>query len=148
MSTSLAATPQFVRSPSTQVFLAARQITSGAHALRKGRPKLEAPSSASSWFALRAGVLRRAVSLSGRPPRHACTTRSVAGRQDQCPCKATASSNSMKHPLAAGLWLSPQRCASATKPWPNMPLQPTANGLPGLGLHFILAQTRQAVVCG
>jgi len=31
---------------------------------------------------------------------------------------------------------------------PNMALQPTANGLPGLGLHFILAQTHQAVVCG
>ena len=33
-------------------------------------------------------------------------------------------------------------------PPPNMALQPTANGLPGLGLHFILAQTRQAAVCG
>ena len=31
---------------------------------------------------------------------------------------------------------------------PNLALQPTANGLPRLGLHFILAQTRQTVVCG
>jgi hypothetical protein len=29
-----------------------------------------------------------------------------------------------------------------------MALQPTPNGLPRLGLHFILAQTRQPVVCG
>jgi len=46
------------------------------------------------------------------------------------------------------------RCSSqrgtriAQIPPPNMALQPTANGLAGLGLHFILAQTRQAVVCG
>ena len=33
-------------------------------------------------------------------------------------------------------------------PPPNMALQPTANGLPGLGLHFLLAQPRQAAVCG
>ena len=33
-------------------------------------------------------------------------------------------------------------------PPPNMASQPTANGSPGLGLHFILAQTRRAVVCG
>ena len=31
---------------------------------------------------------------------------------------------------------------------PNMALQPKGNGLPPLGLHFILAQSRQAVAFG
>ena len=41
-----------------------------------------------------------------------------------------------------------QHQTSPALPLPNMALQPTANGLPGLGLHFILAQTRQPAVCG
>ncbi|HQE41299.1 MAG TPA: hypothetical protein PLC55_18560 [Zoogloea sp.] len=31
---------------------------------------------------------------------------------------------------------------------PNMALQPKVNGLPPLGLHFILAQSRQSVAFG
>jgi len=31
---------------------------------------------------------------------------------------------------------------------PNMALQPKGNGLPPLGLHFILAQSRQPVAFG
>jgi len=31
---------------------------------------------------------------------------------------------------------------------PNPTLQPKANGLPSLGLHFILAQSRQSVAFG
>lgn len=31
---------------------------------------------------------------------------------------------------------------------PNLPLQPKANGLPPLGLHFMLAQSRQSVAFG
>ena len=48
----------------------------------------------------------------------------------------------------AGPRRSPYLHASAARAWPNMALQPTANGLPALGLHFILAQTCQAAVCG
>mgnify|MGYP003602399775 CR=1 FL=1 len=100
------------------------------------------------WFALRAGVLRRAVSQSGRPARHFGASHTASGRQVQCPSRAGLSSTSMKHPANPRPWHSPYRRAFATKPWPNLALQPTANGLPCLGLHFILAQTRQPVVCG
>ena len=31
---------------------------------------------------------------------------------------------------------------------PNLALQPKVNGLPPLGLHFILAQSRQSVAFG
>ena len=128
MSASLAATPQFVRSPSSVVSLASQPITGSAHALRQGRQTLEAPRSASSWFALRASVLRRAVSQWGRPVRRSGATRPTAGRQHKCPAKAGASSTSMKPPTVAYLWRSPQLLASATKPWPNTPLNRNANG--------------------
>jgi len=41
-------------------------------------------SSASQWFALRAGVLRRAVRASGRPMRFVARRRQAPGRQLQC----------------------------------------------------------------
>jgi len=43
---------------------------------------------------------------------------------------------------------SPQHQTSPAGPLPNLALQPTANGLPPLGLHFMVAQIRQPVVCG
>ena len=53
---------------------------------------------------------------------------------------------------AAIAWPGPSRSqylrASTARAWPNMALQPTANGLAPLGLYFMVAQIRQAVVCG
>ena len=44
---------------------------------------------------------------------------------------------------------SPQPLVRATNtPPPNLALQPKVNGLPSLGLHFILAQSRQSVAFG
>ena len=128
MNALLAVTPQFVRRPGAGVLLSRQQITGGAHTLRHGRPMLAALSSASPWFALRASVLRRAVSQWGRPVRRSGATRPTAGRQHKCPAKAGASSTSMKPPTVAYLWRSPQLLASATKPWPNTPLNRNANG--------------------
>ena len=85
------------------------------------------PSQSSWGFALRAGVLRRAVSLSRRPVRHACAIRATAGRQDKCPSKAAASLQPTKHPSGAGLSRSPLPLASATKPRPNTALNRNAN---------------------
>lgn len=101
------------------------------------------------WFALRAGVLRRAVSSSGRPPRSAVAVRSAAGRQDKCLASGARSKGLLSLASSTILRYSlPPLVSAANSPPPNMALQPTANGLPRLGLHFILAQTRQSVVCG
>ena len=64
------------------------------------------------------------------------------------PSFAAASSSSMKPSTAVGLSSSPHRLASDTRPWSNLALQPTVNGLPPLGLHFMVAQIRQPVACG
>ena len=128
MNALLAVTPQFVRRPGAGVLLSRQQITGGAHTLRHGRPMLAALSSASPWFALRASVLRRAVSLWGRPVRRSGAARPTAGRQDKCPTTAGESSTSMNLPTVAAHCHSPQRLASATKPWPNTALNRNANG--------------------
>ena len=101
------------------------------------------------WFARRAAVLRRAFSSSGRPIRPTFAARCVAGRQYQQSFAGTRSNYLVRPSPSTMRRYSSQSLVSATnKPPPNLALQPTANGLPGLGLHFILAQTRQAVVCG
>jgi len=109
----------------------------------------QAPAMSCSWFTLRAGVLRRAVSSSGRPTRSAFSARSATGRQDKCLASGARSTPWVWRSSSTILGYSPPPLVSASNtPPPNMALQPTANGLPCLGLHFILAQTRQAVVCG
>ena len=69
-----------------------------------------------------------------------CTVSACARRCFSSTLRASAS--------AVGLGYSQQCRASGTKAWPNRPLQPKVNGLPPLGLHFILAQSRQAVAFG
>jgi len=109
----------------------------------------QAPAMSCSSFVLRAGVLRRAVSSSGRPSRSAFSARSAAGRQDKCLASGARSTGLVWRSSSTILGYSSPTLVSATNtPPPNMALQPTANGLPRLGLHFILAQTRQPVVCG
>jgi hypothetical protein len=61
-------------------------------------------------------------------------------------CKTLNLLQSMVLPMLARL--APLLLPSAKKLRPNMALQPTANGLLPLGLHFILAQRQQAVVRG
>ena len=64
-------------------------------------------------------------------------------------CTRRCFSSSLRAPaMAVGLGYSQQCGASGTKAWPNRPLQPKVNGLPPLGLHFILAQSRQPVAFG
>ena len=113
------------------------------------RATRQASAIACSGFALRAAVLRRAVSSSGRPTRRAVATRCTAGRQDKRFARR-ARSRSLVWPSPStklGYSRPPLVWATNTPP-PNLALQPTGNGLPGLGRHFILAQSRQAVACG
>ena len=100
-------------------------------------------------FALRAAVLRRAISSLGRPTRRAVATRCSAGRQDQRFASGVRSKLVGWRSPSTILGYSLPPLASATNtPPPNLALQPKVNGLPSLGLHFILAQSRQSVAFG
>lgn len=90
---------------------------------------LAGSSQSGSWFALRAGVLRRAARRWGRPAWPVSAGRSALGRQDQCPSSAGSSSTSMKLPTVAALWPSPHRLASAT----NRGLTRRSTGTPTAG---------------
>ena len=63
----------------------ATQVSGGAHAQRQRARVLAAPISICQWFALRAGVLRRAVSSTKRPHRTHHGHRRAVGRQARHP---------------------------------------------------------------
>ena len=100
----------------------------------------QASAIACSGFALRAAVLRRAVSSPGRRTRRAVATRCTAGRQDKRFARG-ARSRSLVWPSPStklGYSQPPLVWATNTPP-PNLALQPKVNGLLSLGRHFILA---------
>lgn len=102
-----------------------------------------------SGFALRAAVLRQAVSSSGRPTRCAVATRCTAGRQDKRFACGARSRSLVRPSQSTKLGYSQPPLVWATNtPPPNLALQPKVNGLPPLGLHFILAQSRQSIAFG
>ena len=83
------------------------------------------------WFALRAAVLRRAVSSSGRPIRRAVPLRCTAGRQDK-QFAGGARSTCLVWPSPSTIlrYSQPPLVSATNAPPPNLTLQPTRNGMP------------------
>ena len=108
-----------------------RQITGSAQAASSLRPVPAANLKACSWLALRASVLRRAVSQWARPRRTVIASRSSAGRELQCPLSYRAATRLAKLPSRRQYWSRfglGLPLTAALQAWPNRPLNRNANG--------------------
>ena len=108
-----------------------RQITGSAQAASSRRPVPAANLKACSWLALRASVLRRALSQWARPRRTVIASRSSAGRELQCPLSYRAATRLAKLPSRRQYWSRfglGLPLTAALQAWPNRPLNRNANG--------------------
>ena len=109
-------------------------------------PQLPHESHSSSWLALRAGVLRRAVSPPARPRLRYATSSVSVGRSEFAPPQRASTTKCFGRFNENSSYLVVIRRQAAKAVWPNRSLNRTLCSGPGLGFKS-LAQTQPAANC-